>query len=182
MSCTFVSTCCARMQAFETRTCYGNAANDHIVGWANSTLRYGDELPDLKLNCRTAHPKAKGVVHEDPLEYSWLLPENVPSPPQGQITATPLETPVDSLATGNPAKNGRKLKKGESKLRAALWDTASVAQRAKNPVAQSSESPAMCSGVDDSALAGLEEGSSAAGDVVSKQKAQGGEPGTECEV
>lgn len=31
--------------AFETRTLYANSSGDHLVGWANSSLRSLQELP-----------------------------------------------------------------------------------------------------------------------------------------
>lgn len=54
------------LRAFHSRTCYGNAEKDHLVGWANSTLRFTDELPVIDLRNRAAVPSASGVVLEDP--------------------------------------------------------------------------------------------------------------------
>lgn len=54
------------LRLFRSRTCYGNADKDHLVGWANSTLRFTDELPVLDLRNRAGVPKARGVVLEDP--------------------------------------------------------------------------------------------------------------------
>lgn len=33
------------LAAFETRTLYANSSGDHLVGWANSSLRRLGELP-----------------------------------------------------------------------------------------------------------------------------------------
>ena len=54
------------LRAFHSRTCYGNVGRDHLVGWANSTLRFTAELPQLNLHDRAAVPTAKGVILEDP--------------------------------------------------------------------------------------------------------------------
>lgn len=52
------------LHAFETRTVYSNVSGDHLVGWANSSLRAVDELPVIKI-------KGRGVVRADPLEWAW---------------------------------------------------------------------------------------------------------------
>lgn len=36
------------LEAFETRTAYANSSGDHLVGWANSSLRAMHELPRLR--------------------------------------------------------------------------------------------------------------------------------------
>lgn len=53
------------LAAFRTRTAYANRSWDHIVGWANSSLRTMEELPQIEL------PKGRGVVREDPIEFAW---------------------------------------------------------------------------------------------------------------
>lgn len=45
-------------------------SGDHLVGWANSTLRYTDELPNTNLNDRTELPEVKGVIREDPTQFA----------------------------------------------------------------------------------------------------------------
>ena len=35
------------LAAFAYRAAYANSSGDHLVGWANASLRYTDELPDL---------------------------------------------------------------------------------------------------------------------------------------
>lgn len=50
--------------SFRTRTAYANRSWDHLVGWANSSIRSVDELPSISMN------KACGVVREDPLTHS----------------------------------------------------------------------------------------------------------------
>ena len=35
------------LAAFASRTAYANSGGDHLVGWANSSLRRVDQLPDL---------------------------------------------------------------------------------------------------------------------------------------
>lgn len=41
----------------------GPSAGDHLVGWANSSVRHPDELPDLG-----DLKEAKGIVRQDPPE------------------------------------------------------------------------------------------------------------------
>jgi hypothetical protein len=55
------------LRAFETRTCYANKSGDHLVGWANASLRTVDQLPIDILG----DIKGKGVVLEDPIELAW---------------------------------------------------------------------------------------------------------------
>jgi hypothetical protein len=55
------------LRAFETRTCYANRSGDHLVGWANASLRTVDQLPIDVLG----DIKGKGVVLEDPIELAW---------------------------------------------------------------------------------------------------------------
>ncbi|KAL4425732.1 hypothetical protein ABPG75_009748 [Micractinium tetrahymenae] len=52
------------LAAFETRTLYANSSGDHLVGWANSSLRRLRELP-------RRDGRGTGVVREDPLELAW---------------------------------------------------------------------------------------------------------------
>ncbi|KAL4445864.1 hypothetical protein ABPG77_009063 [Micractinium sp. CCAP 211/92] len=52
------------LSAFETRTLYANSSGDHLVGWANSSLRRLEELP-------RKDGSGAGVVREDPLELAW---------------------------------------------------------------------------------------------------------------
>jgi hypothetical protein len=49
------------------------AAGDHLVGWANSSLRFLDELPALPGG---EDAKAKGVVLEDPLETAFFTQQH----------------------------------------------------------------------------------------------------------
>ena len=49
--------------AFASRTAYSNADSDHLVGWANSSLRSNDELPQL--DAHTPDIRVKGVANED---------------------------------------------------------------------------------------------------------------------
>ncbi|KAL0039127.1 hypothetical protein WJX77_008695 [Trebouxia sp. C0004] len=52
----------AALNSFVTRTCYANAGGDHLVGWANSSIRHPDELPVISPGTRL-----RGVIREDPL-------------------------------------------------------------------------------------------------------------------
>ncbi|KAK9842249.1 hypothetical protein WJX81_002631 [Elliptochloris bilobata] len=51
------------LRSFVSRTCYANTHGDHLVGWANSSLRRLDQLPVLP----PLAAFARGVVLEDPL-------------------------------------------------------------------------------------------------------------------
>ena len=53
--------------SFETRTVYANRSGDHLVGWANSSIRQVHELPKISV------AKGCGVVREDPLEAAWAI-------------------------------------------------------------------------------------------------------------
>jgi len=48
------------LQAFATRTTYANSGGDHLVGWANASLRHPRDLPDL-----SDAPAGRGVVRDD---------------------------------------------------------------------------------------------------------------------
>ncbi|KAF8063649.1 IPK2 [Scenedesmus sp. PABB004] len=56
------------LTSFESRTCYANTDGDHLVGWANSSLRALAELPPLPPTASAA----KGVVLEDPLAAAFF--------------------------------------------------------------------------------------------------------------
>lgn len=61
------------LKSFKTRTLYANMSGDHLVGWANSSLRTKEEQSNLKIVYdQTA---AVGVVREDPLEFAWSSSE-----------------------------------------------------------------------------------------------------------
>ncbi|PNH09122.1 hypothetical protein TSOC_004283 [Tetrabaena socialis] len=51
------------LAAFASRTAYANTDGDHLVGWANSSLRFMHQLPTLPPEAG----RARGVVLEDPL-------------------------------------------------------------------------------------------------------------------
>lgn len=51
--------------SFRTRTLYANRSGDHLVGWANSSLRFREELEDISY---LKDMQGVGVVREDPLE------------------------------------------------------------------------------------------------------------------
>lgn len=56
------------LAAFASRTCYANADSDHLVGWANSSLRFTHELPDLT---DVVDDASVGVVHADNVSASF---------------------------------------------------------------------------------------------------------------
>jgi hypothetical protein len=60
--------CLSALAAFETRTAYANRSGDHLVGWANSSLRRPAALPPLA-------GRGRGVVREDPLGAAWAEAE-----------------------------------------------------------------------------------------------------------
>eukprot|EP00879_Flechtneria_rotunda_P012727 GHRR01013291.1.p1 GENE.GHRR01013291.1~~GHRR01013291.1.p1 ORF type:complete len:777 (+),score=287.73 GHRR01013291.1:426-2756(+) len=56
------------LSAFKTRTCYANIDGDHLVGFANSSIRRLADLPPLP----PAMSTAKGVVLDDPLSAAFF--------------------------------------------------------------------------------------------------------------
>ena len=64
------------LAAFASRTCYANADGDHLVGWANSSLRFLDELP--KLDAHEPGTKVKGIAHAQSIVAAFELPQNQP--------------------------------------------------------------------------------------------------------
>ncbi|EFJ47651.1 hypothetical protein VOLCADRAFT_91609, partial [Volvox carteri f. nagariensis] len=52
------------LASFASRTAYANMDGDHLVGWANSSLRFLHQLPQLP---EAAVKAARGVVLQDPL-------------------------------------------------------------------------------------------------------------------
>lgn len=90
------------LAAFETRTAYANVAGDHLVAWANASLRSLDELPELQV------PRgAVGVIREDGLDTAWSAS---PPPPgvlreewdraAGQTLPIPPTEPAPPAASG----------------------------------------------------------------------------------
>lgn len=53
------------LKAFRTRTAYANKSGDHLVSWANASIRRLEELPKLE------GVRGLGVVLEDALEAGW---------------------------------------------------------------------------------------------------------------
>lgn len=56
------------LRRFRTRTVYANISGDHLVGWANSSLRTQEEQSNLN---KLLDETAIGVVREDPLEFAF---------------------------------------------------------------------------------------------------------------
>jgi hypothetical protein len=70
------------LAAFATRTAYANTDGDHLVGWANSSLRPLSALPPLPPAALTK--SARGVVLEDDLSRAWSPPGAGTALPQQQ--------------------------------------------------------------------------------------------------
>ena len=62
-----METSCANFNALSE---FGHAG-DHLVGWANSSVRHPDELPDLG-----DLTQARGIVREDPPEAALWSSSN----------------------------------------------------------------------------------------------------------
>jgi hypothetical protein len=99
------------LQAFTSRTCYGNVSGDHLVGWANSTLRFTDELPELNLHCRTSTPIVKGVVRSDALQSAFAgsaNPDDHRPPPGGganaRMTPSVLRAALSHISASTAAR------------------------------------------------------------------------------
>jgi len=72
---------------------------DHLVGWANSSLRHPKDLPhlgDLKV--------AKGIVREDHCSYAFSLPDSREQ--LGEGSAARVSPPPGTLATRAVANSG----------------------------------------------------------------------------
>ena len=82
------------LRSFETRTAYANLSGDHLVGWANSSLRALEELPVLRT-------RGQGVVREDALEEAWA-PSARP-----RLRRTPAARRLDPGGTGTPCRRRR---------------------------------------------------------------------------
>lgn len=88
------------LAAFPARAAYANSGGDHLVGWANASLRYTDELPaDL--------PRGKGVVSDSGLESAFSHPDRRRDGPAAEAAApagpgaSPLErTEVAAILEG----------------------------------------------------------------------------------
>ncbi|GLC52657.1 hypothetical protein PLESTB_000654200 [Pleodorina starrii] len=91
------------LASFASRTAYANTDGDHLVGWANSSLRFMHQLPTLAPEAA----RARGVVLQDPLMAAFDvrskpdaepqratgredLPIDLPPPPPQQQQQQPL--------------------------------------------------------------------------------------------
>jgi hypothetical protein len=63
------------LAAFQSRTCYANVESDHLVSWANSSLRFLIDLPPLALQDQSVVPQghAKGVVRADTPSIAFAI-------------------------------------------------------------------------------------------------------------
>ncbi|GLI70839.1 hypothetical protein VaNZ11_015852, partial [Volvox africanus] len=82
------------LASFASRTAYANTDGDHLVGWANSSLRFLHQLP--RLPPETA--RARGVVMQDPLLAAFSVRGTPEAEPQraSDCSDLPIDfTPVD---------------------------------------------------------------------------------------
>ena len=56
----------------------GNVAGDHLVGWANASLRHTWELPEIA-------PRGTGVVRADPLDAAYWPGQRPAAPNQVEL-------------------------------------------------------------------------------------------------
>lgn len=89
------------LAAFETRTVYANRSGDHLVGWANSSLRQLHALPEISI------PKGCGVVREDPFEAAWAPQDRPGVERRGEKShldpgKAHIAGPMDILEAENP--------------------------------------------------------------------------------
>ncbi|KAL3162411.1 hypothetical protein ABBQ32_010082 [Trebouxia sp. C0010 RCD-2024] len=92
------------LASFATRTCYANAGGDHLVGWANSSIRHPDELPVISPGI-----KLNGIVRADPLEAA-LHPEHAAELRRCSASAmqrTVYETTGSGSSQAAPSHSGR---------------------------------------------------------------------------
>jgi hypothetical protein len=69
------------LASFQSRSCYANVESDHLVSWANSSLRFLIDLPSLALHDKTLVPHAKGVVRADAPDVAFVAAPNQDSVP-----------------------------------------------------------------------------------------------------
>jgi pimeloyl-ACP methyl ester carboxylesterase len=68
------------LRAFRTRTLYANVSGDHLVGWANSSLRFAHELEDVRARIAEAQDaEHRGVVLEDDVALAMAEATCAPS-------------------------------------------------------------------------------------------------------
>lgn len=65
------------------------AGGDHLVGWANSSIRFLHQLPALPAQ----HSRARGVVLEEPFSAAWDLESSPQAGPDEPISVedVPIE-------------------------------------------------------------------------------------------
>ncbi|KAG2488152.1 hypothetical protein HYH03_013295 [Edaphochlamys debaryana] len=77
------------LASFASRTAYANTDGDHLVGWANSSLRFMHQLPRLPPQAA----QARGVVLQDPLLAAFDVRHKPDREPQSAAGSADL--PID---------------------------------------------------------------------------------------
>jgi hypothetical protein len=90
------------LAAFASRTCYANADGDHLVGWANSSLRFQHELPAL--DAHAPESRVTGVAHEDAVEAAFACRNGAAD---GEPPATILHDDVASHAQAEQSQGSQ---------------------------------------------------------------------------
>ncbi|GIL80454.1 hypothetical protein Vretifemale_9661, partial [Volvox reticuliferus] len=91
------------LASFASRTVYANTDGDHLVGWANSSLRFLHQLP--RLPPETA--RARGVVMQDPLLAAFDVRGKPEAEPQHAIDGgdLPIDLPPADAADVDAARS-----------------------------------------------------------------------------
>lgn len=113
------------LASFETHTAYANRGGDHLVGWANASVRSMDGLPT------TIEGKGKGVVLEDPIENAWGRGEPVGD--DGSLHAAKGSRSGSHLSTLSNEGSTRTSEAGESSTDGEV--TKGLAKRREGPSA-----------------------------------------------
>lgn len=80
--------------SFRTRTVYANMAGDHLVGWANSSLRFKHELEDIRAQIgESRDSEHRGVVREDDITLAMMQAACAPS-----LSGSVPESQADAMA------------------------------------------------------------------------------------
>ncbi|KAG2423781.1 hypothetical protein HXX76_015057 [Chlamydomonas incerta] len=113
------------LAAFRSRTAYANTDGDHLVGWANSSLRFMHQLPRLP----SAAAAARGVVLQDPLLAAFDVRAKPNPEPQSATSAAdvPVEAPPPAaVAAAASGRGSSSSGNGNSGAAAAAADGAAA--------------------------------------------------------
>ncbi|KAL6763416.1 putative serine esterase-domain-containing protein [Haematococcus lacustris] len=103
--------------SFASRTAYANTGGDHLVGWANSSLRFMHQLPRLPETAASA----KGVVLEDKLLAAFDVRFKQQAEPQRATSRSdlPVSDQQPALSAPDPSTTPQQQEQQEGQTEAA---------------------------------------------------------------